>query len=106
MVNSLEDYLELKLDRPGGVQVVTLPSNLENRYQLVQQDRVHLECGPNNIRSDIEDVTVSQPFLATGTKFLLKRDRAWQNTINSFLNSQSLKQTNTRLPKKATLLLQ
>ena len=75
-VNSLEDYLESKLARPGGVQVVKLPSNLENRYQLVEQDQVHLECGPNTIRSDIKDVTFSQPFFATGTKFLLKSDRA------------------------------
>ena len=125
VINSLEDYLELKLDRPGGVQVVKLPSNLKNRYQLVQQHRVHLECGPNTIRSDIEGVTFSQPFFATGTKFSLKSDRTnqinhhsllpqqpltcdyygmllpqgdrtWQDTINSFLNNQSLKQTNNR----------
>ena len=125
VINSLEDYLELKLDRPGGVQVVKLPSNLKNRYQLVQQNRVHLECGPNTIRSDIEGVTFSQPFFATGTKFSLKSDRTnqinhhsllpqqpltcdyygmllpqgdrtWQDTINSFLNNQSLKQTDNR----------
>ncbi len=124
VINSLEDYLELKLDRPGGVQVVKLPSNLKNRYQLVQQHRVHLECGPNTIRSDIEGVTFSQPFFATGTKFSLKSDRTnqinhhsllpqqpltcdyygmllpqgdrtWQDTINSFLNN-SLKQTDNR----------
>ncbi|MGB5632659.1 MAG: alpha/beta hydrolase [Waterburya sp.] len=81
-VNSLENYLELKLEHPGGVQVVKLPSNLENRYQLVQQERVHLECGPNTIRSDIKDVTFSQPFFATGTKFLLSSDRAKQVNEN------------------------
>ena len=84
-VNSLEDYLELKLNRAGGIQVIKLPSNLENRYQLVRQDRVHLECGPNTIRSDIEDVTFSQPFFVTGTKFLLKSDRANQVNQNSDL---------------------
>ena len=84
-INSLEDYLELKLDRPGGIQVVKLPSNLQNRYQLLQQDRVHLECGPNTIRSDIEDVTFSQPFFVTGTKFLLKSDRANRVNHNSDL---------------------
>ena len=84
-INSLEDYLEIKLDRPGGIQVIKLASNLENRYQLVQQDFVHLECGPNTIRNDIQDVTFSQPFFVTGTKFLLKSDRANQVNQNSDL---------------------
>lgn len=83
LVNSLEDYLEIKLHRPGGIQVVTLPSNLKNRYQLVQQKLVHLECGPNTIRSDIEDVVFSQPFLTTATKFLLESDRAKQVNQNN-----------------------
>ena len=83
LVNSLEDYLEIKLQRPGGIQVVTLPSNLKNRYQLVQQKLVYLECGPNTIRSDIEDVVFSQPFLTTETKFLLESDRAKQVDQNN-----------------------
>ena len=84
-VNSLEQHLEMELNRPGGVQVVKLPSNVSNRYQLLQQDRVHLECGPNTIRSDIEDVTFSQPFFATGTKFLLPSDLANQVNENNDL---------------------
>ena len=88
-VNSLEDYLELKLNRAGGVQVVKLPSNLDNRYQLLQQDRIHLECGPNTIRNDIEDVTFSQPFFATGTQFLLPSNKA--NQVNRNSNLANLK---------------
>ena len=84
-VNSLEQYLEGKLHRSGGIQVVKIPSSLENRYQLLQQDRVHLECGPNTIRSDVEGVTFSQPFFATGTQFLLPSDKASQINGNSDL---------------------
>ena len=85
LVNSLEQYLELKLNRSGGIQVVELPSSLENRYQLLQQERVHLECGPNTIRSDIEGVTFSKPFFAAGTQFLLPINKASQINGNSDL---------------------
>jgi predicted dienelactone hydrolase len=124
-VNSLEDYLELKLNRPGGVQVVTLPSNEKNRARLIQQGRVHLECGPNIIESKTEGVAFSQPFFPKETKLWLKSDRhnefnadlttndrsstpnyygillpegdrSWQSTINSFLNSPGWKQANDR----------
>ncbi|MGV2831384.1 alpha/beta hydrolase [Myxosarcina sp. GI1(2024)] len=84
-INSLEEYLDNKLNRSGGIQVVELPSNLENRYQLLQQDRVHLECGPNTIRDDLEGVTFSQPFFATGTQFLLPLEHANRIDSNSDL---------------------
>ncbi len=84
-VNSLEQYLELKLNPSGGIQVVKLPSSLENRYQLLQQDRVHLECGPNTIKSDIEGVTFSKPFFATGSQFLLPINKASEINGNSDL---------------------
>lgn len=73
-INSLEQHLEMEFNLPGGLQVVKLPSNLSNRYQLIQKNQVHLECGPNIISNDIEDVTFSQPFFGTGTKFLISRD--------------------------------
>ena len=84
-VKSLEHYLDLQLNRAGGIQVVELPSSLENRYQLLQQDRVHLECGPNTIRNDIEGVTFSQPFFASGTQFLLPSNKVSQINGNSDL---------------------
>ena len=78
-----------KIGSSRGVQVVKLPSNLDNRYQLLQQDRIHLECGPNTIRNDIEDVTFSQPFFATGTQFLLPSNKA--NQVNRNSNLANLK---------------
>lgn len=84
-VKSFEQYLEQKLRLSGGIQTVELPSSLENRYQLLQEDHVHLECGPNTIRSDIEELTFSQPFFATGTQFLISNDKASQINGNSDL---------------------
>ncbi len=71
----------LKLDRPGGIQVVKLPSNLENRSQLVQQEQVHLECGPNSINQEIPGVTLSAHFWASSAQFLATSDR--RNQVNS-----------------------
>ena len=84
-VKSFEQYLEEKLKLSGGIQTIGLPSSLENRYQLLQQDDVHLECGPNTIRSDVEDLIFSQPFFATGTQFLVPNSRAKQINSNSDL---------------------
>lgn len=52
LVKSLEEHLELKFNRSGGIQVVVLPSTLENRRQLIEENRVYLECGPNLFRED------------------------------------------------------
>ena len=57
-----------------GVKVIEIPSNLENRFQLVQNGNVHLECGPNTIRDDIKNVAFSNPFFVTGTNFLVAKD--------------------------------
>ena len=77
-VKSFEQYLEQKLKLSGAIQTIGLPSSLDNRYQLLQEDRVHLECGPNTIRSDVEDLTFSQPFFATGTQFLVPSSKVDQ----------------------------
>ena len=77
-VKSFEQYIELKLNRSGGIQIVELPSNLKNRYELLQKNLVHLECGPNTIRDDIDGVSFSQPFFATGTQFLVPINKASQ----------------------------
>ncbi|NET77744.1 alpha/beta hydrolase [Okeania sp. SIO1F9] len=63
---------ELKIST--GVKVIKIPSNLENRFQLVQNGNVHLECGPNTIRDDVINVAFSNPFFVTGTNFLVAKD--------------------------------
>ena len=72
--DSLGEYLTEKLDTPGAIEVKKIPSTLENRFELVANNTVHLECGPNTIVSDKVDVTFSKPFFISGTKFLVAND--------------------------------
>ncbi|BFM40622.1 amino acid ABC transporter substrate-binding protein [Synechocystis sp. LKSZ1] len=50
-------------------------STLFNRFDLVTDNGVALECGPNTIRPDVpETVTFSRPIFLTGTQFLIRAD--------------------------------
>ena len=71
----LQEHLADKLGLDLGIELVELPSTLENRFSLVQQDTVHLECGPNTIRQDVEGIAFSRSIWATGTRFLSKKER-------------------------------
>ena len=64
---------QLKLSKPIEVQLI--PSNLQNREQLVREGKVHLECGPNTIlRNPEPGITYSDRFLATGVHLLVRPD--------------------------------
>ena len=63
LADSLGEYLTEKLDIPGAIEVKKIPSTLENRFELVANNTVHLECGSNTIAPDKQDVTFSKPFL-------------------------------------------
>lgn len=80
LVNGLADYLSAELDIPQGVVPSELPSTVTNRYALVRDGTVALECGPNSIRSDIEGVQFSEPFFVAGTRMLIPDAAA--GTIN------------------------
>jgi ABC-type amino acid transport substrate-binding protein len=82
---ALAEHLGEQLELDLGVELVELPSNLENRFALVRDKTVHLECGPNTIRQDLEGVTFSNPFLATGTRLLTKRNNQIGVASNSSL---------------------
>lgn len=73
-LNSFANHLTDKLDAPVKVQLVRFPSNIDNRFQLVRNKTVHLECGPNTIRNNIPGIGFSQPFFITGTQFLVEAD--------------------------------
>ncbi len=80
LLSSLAQELAKKLNIPTGIEVVKLPSTLENRFELVQNKTVHLECGPNTIRKDAEGVVFSNPFFVTGTQFLVETSKT--ETVN------------------------
>ena len=50
-----------------------LKSTSDNRFSLVANQTIELECGPNTIRSEVpNNVQFSTPFFLTGTQFLVK----------------------------------
>ena len=85
----LQQYLADKLGLDLGVELAELPSTLENRFSLIQEDTVHLECGPNTIRQDLEGITFSNPIWVSGTRFLSQTDR--QNEINPHLSLEGVR---------------
>lgn len=84
---ALGEYLSKELNIPLGVQVSPLPSTLENRFSLVQNDTAYLECGPNTIRDDIQGISFSIPFGVTGTRFLSQQQNAATFEENPSLES-------------------
>ncbi|MEL7408862.1 MAG: alpha/beta fold hydrolase [Cyanobacteria bacterium J06558_2] len=85
--DSLGKYIAEELDIDGTIEVAKIPSNLDNRWQLVQDNIVHLECGSNTIQSNREDISFSKPILIGGTRFLIAQDEASSIDINSTLTN-------------------
>jgi predicted dienelactone hydrolase/ABC-type amino acid transport substrate-binding protein len=83
--DSLGNYLTQKLNITSGIEVIKLPSNLENRFELVEQDTVHLECGPNSISKDREDISFSNPFFVSGTRLLVTNGNVAQVNLTKGL---------------------
>ena len=76
LADSLGEYLEQRLNIAAGIKVIKLSSSLENRFELVGDNTVHLECGPNTITPDKQDIVFSNPFLTSGTRFLVTKNNA------------------------------
>ena len=89
LATALQKHLTKKLDLNLEVELAELPSNLDNRFSLIQEDTAYLECGPNTIRQDIPGITFSNPIGATGTRFLSQRER--QAEINPNLPLEGLR---------------
>ena len=76
LADSFGEYLEQRLNIAAGIKVIKLSSSLENRFELVGDNTVHLECGPNTITPDKQDIVFSNPFLTSGTRFLVTKNNA------------------------------
>ena len=88
-INALEHYLEIKLDRPHGIQVVKLPSDSENGDRMTNEGRVHLECGSNPIDSDTQITPCDLDSACNYNGMILPAgDRSWQETIDDFFSSK------------------
>jgi predicted dienelactone hydrolase/ABC-type amino acid transport substrate-binding protein len=83
--DQLATYLHKQLNLAHKPKIIVLPSNLNNRFDLVAKGDIHLECGANTIVEDHNQVNFSFPFFVTGTYFLIPK----ANT-NNFNPNQSL----------------
>ncbi|GAB4228518.1 MAG: hypothetical protein Kow0049_09630 [Stanieria sp.] len=86
----LEKKLIIQLKRNTLIFRV-LKSRVDNRFDLVTDGFVQLECGPNTIVSkQQEEVVFSQPFFITGTQFLIRQSNNNLINLNSNLNNSTL----------------
>ncbi|VEP15667.1 conserved hypothetical protein [Hyella patelloides LEGE 07179] len=90
LATTLGDRLTLELETSTPIKVVKTSSFLSNRFELVRQGAVHLECGPNSIVTDKEGVVFSDPFFSSGTRFLVNDTNASILDINSSLQGVKL----------------
>ena len=80
-MNELATELKQQLDRPIRMEI-TAQSTVENRFEIVRNETVHIECGPNTIQQGLNGVTFSTPFFVTGTHLLVRTED--QSQINPF----------------------
>ena len=72
----LESKLIQKLKR-NSLSIKLLKSTATNRFSLVANNIIDLECGPNTIRSDTpENTDLSSSFFLTGTQFLVRQNNS------------------------------
>ena len=97
-VSDFAQNLQAQLNLNTEVEIVKIYSHLDNRYQLVKDGTVHLECGPNTITDKIGGVNFSKAFFVTGTHFLVEKKQANRINPNQRLrgvNIGALKNTTT-----------
>ncbi len=73
--NSLAENLSQKLGKT--IKVDLVKSTTQNRWELVQDGTVHLECGPNTIVLEREQeygIKFSRPFFVTATQVFVSTD--------------------------------
>ena len=85
----VREQLRKTIDRDI-ITVQLFISTLYNRFEIVEDNIVYFECGPNTIREVEEyDIVFTKPFFVTGTQFLVKKDLA--KSINRENNLADLK---------------
>ena len=90
LADTLGKQLTEKLNRTTPITVEKIPSSFANRFELVQQKVVHLECGSNSIVPNKEGVTFSDPFFASGTRLLVKSNDVAEFDFVSKLSGMKL----------------
>ncbi len=81
--NSLAENLSQKLDKT--IKLDLVKSTTQNRWDLVKDGKVHLECGPNTITVERETeygIKFSKPFFVTATQVFTRTD-ATEETLKT-----------------------
>jgi len=82
----LRNQVRRELDQPI-ILIKLFKSTLFNRFDLVNDKVVALECGPNTIRDNLSyNIDFSDPFFLTGTQFLIKAEDKNRIRLNSDLS--------------------
>ena len=89
-IELLEEKLTKELQR-NTMAVTLLKSTVSNRFDLVENNLVALECGPNTIRElTSESAAFSRPFFVTGTQFLVATNRESQFELDGNLGELTI----------------
>jgi len=73
-LKDLTNQLQQQLKRSIRLEVKA-EATLENRFQLIRDNQVYIECGPDTIRGNIPGAVFSKPFFVTGTQFLAQKTK-------------------------------
>lgn len=84
------EELKKKLNKEV-IAIKLYKSTLFNRFELVSDRIVDIECGPNTIREVPDyEVQFSSPFFLTGTQLLINNDNKKSINLNSNLENVSI----------------
>ncbi len=87
-INILQEQIKQKLNT-NILTIRLLKSTPFNRFNLIEEQSVYLECGPNTIiENDKNKFAFSQPFFVTGIQFLTRK--ADEDKFNLNANLQGL----------------
>ena len=89
-INVLREELKQKLDKQV-IAIKLYKSTLFNRFELVSDRIVDIECGPNTIRELPQyQIQFSSPFFLTGTQLLVTKEKAKKINVNGSLENVNI----------------
>ena len=90
LAEGLGNRLTEELNTAKPIEVEKITSSVSNRFELIEEEQAHLECGPNSIVSDRGGIVFSDPFFSSGTRFLVDNDAVLSLDLDSSLEGTKL----------------
>ncbi len=89
-IGVLRDKLQQELNKQV-IAIKLYKSTLFNRFELVSDRIVDIECGPNTIRELPQyQIQFSSPFFLTGTQLLVTKEKAKKINVNGSLENVNI----------------